>query len=190
MTAILKAAQVRARVAELSDERVAEDEVNRRLYEARQEGYRDGVADGLQQAREAGAQAVPRVAAALEELARTASRTHAEAVALTSTAVLDAATQIAEWLVREHLACAPRGVLTQLDEIAKALVITEPCSIFVASADLVAVSEWAQTHGSLDVSVDAALQPGEVRMVTRTGRAEFLVTDALTRARELLGGEQ
>jgi flagellar biosynthesis/type III secretory pathway protein FliH len=183
---ILKAADVRARAVEVDTARASHEAMTAQLRAARDEGYRSGFADGHARALAEGADAGPRIAAALDELARNAAQVHAHAVEATSGALLDAAVQIAEWLVREHLATAPRAVLSRLEEISRSLVISEPCTIAVSSSDLAAVHDWAQAHGSLDVCVDSSLEPGEVRMTTRTGRAESLVTDALARAREVI----
>ena len=148
--------------------------------------YAAGFDDGRSRALAEGAAAAPRIAAALEELARTAAAQRAAAVDASSRAVLATAMDIAEWVLRHELGTGSRSLLARLDEALHALLPGPTLRATVSPADEDAVRPWAQAHG-VALQVDPQLGPGDAHFDNGTGSVEVTVAAALRIAAEALG---
>jgi flagellar biosynthesis/type III secretory pathway protein FliH len=148
--------------------------------------YARGLDEGRATALAAGADAGPRIAAALEQLAGTAAQQQTEAVNVTSRAVLASAIDIAEWVLRHELSRDSRSVLARLAEAATALLPSAQAIATVSPADLAAAQEWA-TNRDIQVLVDAHLAPGDARFDNGTGSVDVTVSAALRIAAEAMG---
>lgn len=148
--------------------------------------YARGLDDGSRNALAAGADAGPRLAAALEQLVRTAGQQQTEAVNVTSRAVLASAIDIAEWVLRHELGQDSRSLLARLAEAAAALLPSAQATATVSPADAPAAREWA-THRDIQVVVDAQLAPGDARFDNGTGSVDVTVSAALRIAAEAMG---
>jgi flagellar biosynthesis/type III secretory pathway protein FliH len=148
--------------------------------------YARGLDEGRASALAAGADAGPRIAAALEQLARTAAQQQTEAVNVTSRAVLASAIDIAEWVLRHELGSDSRSVLARLSEAATALLPSAQTTATVSPADASAAHEWAATR-DIQIVVDAHLAPGDARFDNGTGSVDVTVSAALRIAAEAMG---
>lgn len=148
--------------------------------------YARGLDEGRAAALAAGADAGPRIAAALEQLARTAARQQTEAVNVTSRAVLASAIDIAEWVLRQELGRDSRSILARLAEAANALLPSAQTTATVSPSDAAAVREWASNR-DIQVVVDAHLAPGDARFDNGTGSVDVTVSAALRIAAEAMG---
>jgi flagellar biosynthesis/type III secretory pathway protein FliH len=186
VTRVLKAAAVHGVHQRAHDRVVAElaEEQERQgvVAAAYASGYDDGRAAALQE----GAGAAPRAAAALEHLAAVATQTRLTTVDATSRAVLAAAIDIAQWVLRHELAQDSRSLLQRLEEAAHALLPSSRSTVTVSPADEEAVRGWAARH-DVDVVVDASLEPGDATYDNGAGSAEVTVAAALRIAAEALG---
>ena len=186
MTRVLKAERVlgvkedaHARVAA---ELAAEQERQAAIAAAYAAGYDDGRAA----AERAGADAGPRGAAALEQLLAHAQAQRTEAVDTTSRAVLAAAMDVAEWVLRHELGATSKSLLERLTAAAKALLPSPTSRVTVSSYDEAAVRAWAAGQ-EMEVVVDPALGPGDARLESGAGTVDVTVAAALRIATEALG---
>jgi flagellar biosynthesis/type III secretory pathway protein FliH len=186
VTRVLKAVDVLG-VREDADER---RNTELAAEQARQDqlaaAYAAGYDDGLAAARSAGAEAGPRGAAALERLVAIAAGQHTAAVDVSSRAVLAAAMDIAEWVLRHELASNSRSVVERLRAAAQAMLPSNTSRVTVSPHDEVAVRAWAQ-HNNVEVIVSADLAAGDAHFDTGVGHVEVTVAAALRIAAEALG---
>ena len=186
MTRVLKAASVHGVHQRAHDRVVAELAEEQERQAAVAAAYASGFDDGRAAALREGAGAAPRAAAALEHLVAVATQTRVTTVDATSRAVLAAAIDIAQWVLRHELAADSRSLLQRLDEAAHALLPSSRSKVVVSPHDEAAVREWAGRH-DVDVVVDAALEAGDARFDNGAGSAEVTVSAALRIAAEALG---
>ena len=149
--------------------------------------YAAGYDDGLARAQRDGAAAAVRCAEALEQLVTTARGQHVAEVQDTSRAVLAAAVDIAEWILRHELPRDTRSLLTRLDEAAASLLPSPDVRVRVSSADEEAVQGWAAARRGITVTADPALRAGDAHYDTDAGSVEVSVAAALRIAAEALG---
>lgn len=187
---VLKAAGVRAPLAAPSAP-VAPPVSALAHHEALGQAWSDGVAEGREQARAelagAAAAAAERGAAALDRLATISSQQQAAAVSDASRAVLAAALDIAEWVLREELSRDSKALLHRLEDAAGRLLPATGLEVAVSPADTEMVRTWAARRNGTTVHTDADLAPGDARMRTEAGQADVTVAAALRVACELLG---
>jgi flagellar biosynthesis/type III secretory pathway protein FliH len=186
VTRVLKAASVHGVHQRAHDRVVAELAEEQERQGALAAAYASGFDDGRAAAVREGAGAAPRAAAALEHLVSVATETRVTTVDVTSRAVLAAAIDIAQWVLRHELAADSRSLLQRLEEAAHALLPSSRSTVTVSPADEAAVRGWAARH-DVDVVVDAALEPGDARYDNGAGSAEVTVAAALRIAAEALG---
>ncbi|MGZ6827368.1 MAG: hypothetical protein ACXVGH_11285, partial [Mycobacteriales bacterium] len=122
MSSFLKAGDVRGVRDEAAARLTAALAEERQRQDAVAAAYAAGLDDGRAAARAEGADAGPRIAAALEQLARTAAAQQTAAVDASSRAVLATAVDIAEWVLRHELAADSRSLLARLADAASALL--------------------------------------------------------------------
>jgi flagellar assembly protein FliH len=134
-----------------------------------------------------GAAAALRACAALESLAAHAQRLHAEEVDASSRAVLAAALDLAEWVLRHELPASSRSLLARLGQAAHALLPSASTRVVVSPADGPAVQEWARGRSGVEVVVDPSMAPGDASLDTDAGSVEVSVAAALRIAAETLG---
>lgn len=152
---------------------------------ARAAGYRAGVEETLAR----GQDAALRGSATLQRLADTVEARRGAELQAASEAVLTAAVEIAEWVLRRELGDGGRSLLTRLEAGLTALLPSPTTRIAVSHVDYPIVAEWAEARGRVGTSVvaDARLAPGDAMVVTDAGSAELTVTAALLAARQALG---
>lgn len=186
MTSFLKAEDVQGvrseAVARSTAALLAEQERQDAVAGAYARGLDAGRAEALAQ----GADAGPRVAAALEQLARTGSLQRADAVDATSRAVIASAVDIAEWVLRHELSHDTRSILARLSEAASALLPSASTRAIVSPADEATVRAWCTTR-DIELVVDPALNAGDARFDNGTGSVDVTVAAALRIAAEALG---
>ena len=186
MTRVLKADAV-VGVKRLAHERVtAELALEQERQAAVAAAYASGFDDGHAAALRAGADAAPRAAAALEAACSRAHDAHLGNVDTTSRAVLAAAIDIAEWVLRHELAHDSRSLLDRLAASAQALLPSSTSRVTVSPSDELAVRAWATSH-DVDVVVDPDLAAGDARFDNGVGSVEVTVAAALRIAAEALG---
>ncbi|MGZ6825942.1 MAG: FliH/SctL family protein [Mycobacteriales bacterium] len=186
MSSFLKAGEVRGVRDEAAARLTAALAEEQQRQDAVAAAYAAGLDDGRAAARAEGADAGPRIAAALEQLARTAAAQQTAAVDASSRAVLATAVDIAEWVLRHELAADSRSLLARLGDAASALLPSATTRATVSPADEPAVRAWAASR-DLEVVVDPSLAPGDARYDNGTGRVEVTVAAALRIAAEALG---
>ncbi len=186
MTRVMKAEAVHG-VHQRAHERVVEELAAAQVrQDAVAEAYARGFDDGRAAAQREGAEAAPRAAVALEHLVAIATQTRLATVDATSRAVLAAAIDIAQWVLRHELAEDTRSLLQRLDEAASALLPSSRSKVTVSPHDEAAVQGWASRH-DIDVVVDDSLAAGDARFDNGAGTAEVTVSAALRIAAEALG---
>lgn len=186
MTRVLKADAVQG-VRQRAHERVAAELAEEQERQAAvAAAYAAGFDDGRAAAAREGAEAGPRAAAALEHLVAVASQTRVTTVDATSRAVLAAAIDIAQWVLRHELAQDSRSLLQRLEEAAHALLPSSRSRVLVSPYDEAAVRGWAAGH-DVEVVVDPSLEAGDARYDNGAGSAEVTVSAALRIAAEALG---
>lgn len=158
---------------------------------AREEAYAEGRAAGLAEARSGLlAQQVAvseRAVSALGQVVALAERTHHEEVQATSRAVLAAALDIAEWVLRSELPASGRSLLSRLEAAAEALLPSLTTRVVVSAADEEAVRAWAVRRRGVEVLVDPALAPGDATYETDAGSVDVTLAAALRVAARTLG---
>lgn len=186
MTTFLKAVEVKGvhrRATETSAAALAAETERQDVIAA---AYARGLDDGHTAAEAAGLASGPRIAAALEQLARSAAEQQAVAIDVGSRAVLASAVDIAEWVLRHELTGDSRSVLARLAEAAAALLPSPTTRAVVSQHDASAVRAWADGRG-IEVVVDPHLAPGDARFDNGTGSVDVTVAAALRIAAEALG---
>ncbi|MBC7552212.1 MAG: hypothetical protein H7269_15255 [Cellulomonas sp.] len=155
------------------------------------QAWSDGVAEGREQARGelagAATAAAERGADALDRLAVLSSQQQATAISDASRAVLAAALDIAEWILRQELSRDSKALLHRLEDAAGRLLPATGLEVAVSPADEAMVRVWATRRNGTTVIPDAELAPGDARMRTEAGQADVTVAAALRVACELLG---
>ena len=183
---VLKAAELtqlqEAEAVRVRTEQVRHDERAEELAAARAEG----VVHGLAMARAEGAEAVTRIAAALEALAQQSRQQHAAHVDEASRAVLANAIDIAEWILRHELSHDTRSVLDRLALAAHALLPHPDSVVVVSPEDQHLVQPWADKQG-IALEVDAELCQGDARFESGSGSVDVSVGAALRVAAQALG---
>lgn len=157
------------------------------LEAAGAEAFRAGIEYARAEASALQAAAAVRGAAALERLADLAADQQTAAVSAASRAVLAAALDVAEWVLRDELSTHGRALLRRLDEAATRLLPSSRLTVMVSGQDLESVTGWARSRPEADVVVDPGLSPGDARLVTDAAQADVTVAAALRVACELLG---
>jgi flagellar biosynthesis/type III secretory pathway protein FliH len=148
--------------------------------------YAAGLDDGRAAAVAENADAGPRIAAALEQLARTAHSHQVVAIDVSSRAVLASAIDIAEWILRHELSSDSRSMLARLAEAASALLPSPTTRATVSSYDEAAVRAWADGR-DVQVVMDPHLAAGDARFDNGTGSVDVTVAAALRIAAEAMG---
>jgi len=144
---------------------------------------------GLQDGRASGTGAIPSMVAALDQAAaQVASATrarHADDVG----ALLDVATELAQWLVGRELAQDPTAVVSLLDQLIADFPSADAFVVRV-TPELVPVveAEWAARAGATVVA-DPTLAAGEVELATPVTTASLRFASALATARQLLAAD-
>lgn len=133
------------------------------------------------------AAAAERAAAALETIARTIVAQHKATVDDTSKAVLAAAIDVAEWVLRHEIGASSKGLLARLDETAQCMLPGARTRIIVAPSELDVVTQWAAGNDDIDVVADASVAAGDARVESDVARADVSVAAALKVATEVLG---
>ncbi len=151
------------------------------------QAFAAGYEEGRRSALDEGAGAALRGAAALEQLAATAARAHSTEVTTTSRAVLAAALDVTEWVLRHELARDSRSLLTRLGEAAASLLPSPTTRVGVSAVDAAAVRAWGARRSGVEVHVDPALAPGDATLDTDAGSVDVSVAAALRIAAETLG---
>lgn len=186
MSRVLKAEAVlsvkQESATRLAAELAAEEQRQAAVAEAYAAGYDDGRAAAVREGAEAG----PRGAAAMERLLQVAAQQRTDLVDTTSRAVLAAAVDIAEWILRHELSHDARSLLERLGAAAQALMPSATPRVVVSQHDEAAVRAWALRH-DVDVVVDPGLAAGDAHFDNGAGHVEVTVSAALRIAAEALG---
>jgi flagellar assembly protein FliH len=183
---VLKAGQVVSVKQESASRVAAELAVEQERQTAVAQAYAAGYDDGRAAAVRDGAEAAPRGAAALERLLHVAAQQRTDVVDASSRAVLAAAVDIAEWILRHELGNDTRSVLDRLGAAAQALMPSTTARVTVSPADEAAVRGWAVRH-DVEVVVDPALAAGDAHFHNGAGHVDVTVSAALRIAAEALG---
>lgn len=149
--------------------------------------YARGFQDGQEQERSSAAGADQRGAQAVEQLLQVARSRHAEQVDGCSGAVLRAALDVAEWVLRHETSADTRSLLTRLEQAASALMPSAQVRVLVSPSDAAAVRTWAEAQRGVEVVVEPSLPPGDAAYETADGAVDVSVTAALRIAAETLG---
>ncbi len=191
LSRVVKAGDVRAvHRREVDAAAVAEEQratLESAVAAAWSEGYAQGATEGRRAALAEGVAATTRGAATLDGLLAAVRSAHVEEVSASSRAVLAAALDVTEWVLRHELARDSRSLLTRLGEAAAALLPSPTTRILVSAADEAAVRGWAAGRAGVEVHVDPALSPGDASLDTDAGSVEVSVAAALRIAAETLG---
>jgi flagellar biosynthesis/type III secretory pathway protein FliH len=187
LTRVVKAGDVVAVRREEQAAALAQLELDRVHRQAAAASFSDGYQAGRAAALAEGTGADLRAAAALDALAAAAVRAHAEEVSGTSRAVLAAALDVAEWVLRHELPADSRSLLTRLGEAAGSLLPSPSARVSVSPHDEAAVRPWAARRRGVEVVVDPSLAPGDAAFDTDAGSVEVSVAAALRIAAETLG---
>ena len=183
---VLKADEVTTR-QEQSTAHATLEQIRRSEREAELAAARaEGVVQGLAMARQEGADAAPRIAAALEELVRLAREEHRAAVEETSRAMLAGAVDIAEWLLRHELSTSGTSVVERLRLAANALLPGPTLLVRVSPADADQVRPWAQSNG-VELEVDPTVSVGDAYLDNGVGSVDVSVAAALRIVAQTLG---
>ena len=152
-------------------------------------GREQGRAEGIAETERAGVAAVMRATEAIENVSATLNAHESSAYSATSDAILEAAIEVAEWVLRRELSTDGRALLSRLGEAAADLLPSPTTRIAVSPTDHPLVLEWAQGRGRVgtDVIADARLRPGDAVITTDAGLAEVTVAAALQTAAQALG---
>ncbi len=186
MTSFLKAVDVRAVRIEAAERTTAAVLAEQQRQDAIAAAYAAGLDAGRAEALSRGADVGPRVAAALEDLARTGALQRTEVVDATSRAVIASAVDIAEWVLRHELSHDSRSILARLSDAAAALLPSTRTRAFLSVADEPTARPWCEQR-DIEVVVDPQLAPGDARFDNGTGSVDVTVAAALRIAAEALG---
>jgi len=183
---VLKAGDVvpLARAVDARDQ--AESNAQREHDEALEASFRAGFAAGRAAAEREGIDAAPRAARALEVLARSATEQHAFAVDANSRAILAAAVDVAEWVLRHELSLPGRSIVERLTLAAQSLIPSAAARVTVSPQDADIIRGWAQRQ-QVQVIVDESLAPGDARYESGGGSVDVTMAAALRIAAEALG---
>lgn len=187
---VLRAGDVPGVRADATAARAAQLAAETERQEALAAAYAAGFDDGVQRAVALGAEATPRGAAALEALLAQVSRVHAEEIGAAGRAVLSAAVDVAEWVLRHELGAGSRSLLARLEQSATALLPSPTTRVLVNAADAEAVAGWAAGRAGVVVVVDPSLPPGDASVETDAGNLDVSVGAALRIAAETLDVER
>lgn len=127
-----------------------------------------------------------RAANALELLAGQLTADHRGAVDANSRAVVAAAVDVAEWVLRQPLDAHAHGLIARLTEAAETLIPTPQTVVRVSASDAAAVRRWAENLGCV-VKEDPTLNPGDALLQTESGHADVSIAAALRVAADMLG---
>jgi len=186
MSRVLKAGDVvpLSRAADERDE--ADNAVQREHQAALDASFQAGVAAGRAAAEHEGVDAAPRAARALEHLARHATEQRTYAVDASSRAILAAAVDVAEWVLRHELSLPGRSIIERLTLAAQSLIPSTAARVTVSPQDADIIRGWAQRH-QVEVLVDESLPPGDARYESGGGSVDVTMAAALRIAAEALG---
>ncbi len=159
--------------------------VEQRLAQA----FEQGRSAGLEEAGTLEQQTAERLCSTLDRVVADTAALHEQEVRATSTAVVELAQVVAEWVLRRELSIEGDGLLVRLEEALGALLPSPTTRLSVSPKDLAVVTLWADSRGRVgtEVVADARLDSGDVVVVTDAGRAELTVRAALDAAGEALG---
>lgn len=159
------------------------------LEEAAQAAWREGHAAGVAETLAAGHDAVLRAADALDTAVENVTGQREREVSATSAAVLSAALEVAEWVLRRELSADGQALLARLEAGLTALLPSPTTRIAVRPDAYDLVTEWTTGRGRVGTVVvaDARLAPGDAVVTTDAGCAEVTVAAALRTAGEALG---
>lgn len=186
MSRVLKAGQVLSVKHDSASRVAAEIAVEQERQAAVAQAYAAGFDDGRAAAIREGSDAAPRGAVALERLLHVAAQQRTDLVDTSSRAVLAAAVDIAEWILRHELSTDTRSILNRLGAAAHALMPSSTARVAVSPSDETAVRGWAARH-DVEVVVDPALTAGDARFDNGAGHVDVTVSAALRIAAEALG---
>jgi len=186
MTRVLKAGDVLGVRQDASARVAAELAQEQERQDALAAAYSAGMDDGRAAAEREALGAGPRAATALERLVSLASAQQHEVADTTSRAVLAAAIDIAEWVLRHELSITSKSLLERLNASAQALLPSMQSKVHVSPHDELVVRGWAIAH-EVEVIVDDTLAPGDARFDSGAGSVDVTVNAALRIAAEALG---
>ena len=186
MTRVLKADRVVGVKQEAHDRVAAELAAEQERQSATAAAYSAGYDDGRSAAAREGIDAPPRAAAALERLVALAEVDQRATADTTSRAVLAAAIDIAEWVLRHELPNNSKSLLERLQASALSLLPSHTTRVHVAPEDELAIRGWAVSH-DVEVVLDPDLAPGDARYESGAGSVDVTVAAALRIAAEALG---
>ena len=190
---VLKAGSVetvdRSRTEMAAEALRVEQERQAELAAAFEAGRAQGRAEGIEETERAGVAAVMRATEAIETVSATLNAHESGSYAATSDAILAAAVDVAEWVLRRELSHDGRALLVRLGEAAADLLPSPTTRIAVSPADHALVLEWAagRSRVGTEVIADARLRPGDAVITTDAGLAEVTVEAALATAAQALG---
>lgn len=167
--------------------------------EGRAEGYAEGLAagraEGFAKGREEGLAAARRIiedqASRLAMLLDALQQPIAGQQAELREAMLEIATRVAESVVRAELRLQPETILAVIDEALGALPTgAESVRVVLSPADAELVNAARTPEAGWSVETDAALRPGDLRILSRESVVEYAVSDRLSQMlAQLLGAE-
>lgn len=151
------------------------------LDQARAEAFEAGRREGFESGRADVEGAVARIDGALRNAIRDLARYRAEAVAET----IDAALQVAEFVIGEAPVDGGSALAARIGEAVDALD-DEHLTVAVHPGDWDAVSGMIRLPAGVSIERDPSLRPGEARIAGRWATADLTRDAALAVAREVL----
>ena len=147
-----------------------------------EEAFRAGLREGQQGAMSA----LPKLIDSLNEAVAELRTSWAAQQAADRRTIVDAAAELAQWMVGRELEHDPALVLAQVDDAVANVLSDEPVTVYVAP-EMVEVIE-SSWHPARNASVvgDPTLLRGELRVVAGVSKADLRWAVALDRAREAL----
>lgn len=163
--------------------------VDRALFEqAVEEAYRTGVADGRDEAEASHTAAVPRLAAAIEQLAVAVRAAQDEERAALTSDTVDMAIEVARWVCGRELATDVAALTARVEAALSDLMPTSTVVLEIAPEMAESLSEWAD-DGGIEIRPRADLAPGEARLVAGHARADLTFDAAVERLRHVLAAD-
>jgi flagellar biosynthesis/type III secretory pathway protein FliH len=163
----------------------AESAAHRQALEA---AYRQGVDDGWAEAERHGVAAAPEVAAAVERAATAVAAAASAQAAADRAELVDAAIELAQWVLRRELATDPAAMLDRLNEAMASLRSAPTIEVRVTPGMVALVQDWAAPE--VTVVADPSLEPGEAKVHAGHAHADLTFAQAFSRARGALGADQ
>jgi flagellar biosynthesis/type III secretory pathway protein FliH len=143
-------------------------------------------AAGLRDGQEGALSALPKLLASLNDAVAELKTAWAQQQRADRQAIIDAASELAQWMVGRELTNDPSLAVAQIDDAVASVISDEPVTVYVAP-ELVDVieAEWHPTRAASVVG-DPTLLRGELRVAAGVSNADLRWAVALERAREAL----